>query len=545
MFDIFKRDIKIGDKVKLYLTTGKEPEGEVFEIGESYVLLKSEQEKTLRFFAKLIGGWEIIEKKQLNNVISINKLKNNMQNQTISKEFLFYSISQLIASLPKSILISFIEPNASIFDVRGTTCLASNNKFSKILILNNRIVDSKLIKEIELFKVGSIIPVWLQCYEKKESKAMATVIIKPNTIENIIGKIQQLIEKEKYDQTKLFLWVLKPHIKKNKYLYNLIKELRKIKSPLSNPKKINIQNIEDPDERKQYKSLEKQINFSIKSSQFKEALAQIEIEIKKKIPNKYISSLLLKKAQIYSSINQPEKSEKAYQELVSFNESIKAAPNNLSHLFTELARLQSLDSDKMKLAFKNVQKALKYNPSNNFANNLLKQIEMKLDVHSDKNTKEDNNAELLVIDTFEDTAAISRLIDIDVREHKFTHPEILKNGGKPTAYLAKYILEQAKKNRDIDISERYPVFLEAAKAFSELNVGSYDFQDYLEATAYYSMLKGNSLFINYRNIVLAGEIDTTKLTRLKDSASSYYIEALNLLSNIDPKSLLLCDTSCF
>lgn len=37
MFDIFKQDIKVRDKVKLHLTTGKEPEGIVVTIDDNFV----------------------------------------------------------------------------------------------------------------------------------------------------------------------------------------------------------------------------------------------------------------------------------------------------------------------------------------------------------------------------------------------------------------------------------------------------------------------------------------------------------------------------
>ncbi|MDH6341350.1 AAA+ ATPase superfamily predicted ATPase [Parabacteroides sp. PFB2-12] len=62
MFDIFKQDVKIGDKVKLYLTTGKEPEGSVVEIGDNYVLLQSDEQTKSRFFDKMLGGWDVLNK---------------------------------------------------------------------------------------------------------------------------------------------------------------------------------------------------------------------------------------------------------------------------------------------------------------------------------------------------------------------------------------------------------------------------------------------------------------------------------------------------
>ncbi len=60
MFDIFKKEIKVSDSVKLYLTIGKEIEGEVIEIGENHVLLKTIDGIQTRFFDKIIGGWDLI-----------------------------------------------------------------------------------------------------------------------------------------------------------------------------------------------------------------------------------------------------------------------------------------------------------------------------------------------------------------------------------------------------------------------------------------------------------------------------------------------------
>jgi tetratricopeptide (TPR) repeat protein len=76
MFDIFKQDVKVGDRVKLSLTTGKEPEGTVLEIGDNFVLLESDDKTKSRYFDKLIGGWEVIFTKpaiieQPTNAVSI------------------------------------------------------------------------------------------------------------------------------------------------------------------------------------------------------------------------------------------------------------------------------------------------------------------------------------------------------------------------------------------------------------------------------------------------------------------------------------------
>ncbi|MDR0682660.1 MAG: hypothetical protein LBG15_12580 [Dysgonamonadaceae bacterium] len=295
--------------------------------------------------------------------------------------------------------------------------------------------------------------------------------------------------------------------------------------------------IEKKEEKKVFKQIEKNITDLLKQGEFETALLQMDNRLKNSsLDNKYKSSLLLKKAQTYSSLNNPTKSEEAYQELIAFNEKTGSPHNNLSHLYTELARLQALNPEKQSLALESVKKALKYNPNNNYANTLLAQFQGK--TYSPKVEDNQGYDSNLIVDAEDDSTTISKMIDIDVREHKFTNPEILKNAEKPTAFIAKEIFNIAKKTRDIDLSERYPLYLEAAKAFSELNVGSYDLQDYLESVAYYAMLKGNSLFINFRNNVQNNLIDIKELTRLKDSACSYYMESLNLLSNIEPKLLL-------
>ncbi|MBK9300620.1 MAG: hypothetical protein IPN14_08440 [Bacteroidetes bacterium] len=66
------------------------------------------------------------------------------------------------------------------------------------------------------------------------------------------------------------------------------------------------------------------------------------------------------------------------------------------------------------------------------------------------------------------------MIDLDIKEHKYSHPEIIKNGGSPTTFIAELIIKEARDSGGIKATENYPLYLEAAKAFSELNIGSYE-----------------------------------------------------------------------
>lgn len=542
MFDIFKQDINIGDKVKLYLTTGKEPEGTVLNIGDNFVLLQGNDNTQSKFFDKLIGGWDVLFSPKINEPKIIADTINSIIVKTeIDQLFLIEQLNLFKSSLDRNSLSKFIEPNANIVEVRVTTCIASNDNNSKILILNDRLFDSKLIAALESFNEGSIIPVVLSIYESKWKTIVRTAVI-PAKLEDYLNIFLEFITEQNYEKANLILSVIRNYVTKNKYLGKIIKEFQKLYNQFKNkePKIIPVAVLPNTEGKKFFKNVEKEINDLIRQSNFDLALKQIEVELKNNsIDDKYKSSLLLKKAQIFSSLNKPEESENAYSELVVFNEKIESPANNLSHLYTELARLQSLKPEKKEDAIKSVKKALTYNRNNNYADNLLKQLEGNIQkTNRAANKKESTNEAELLIEADDDSTAISKMIDVDIKEHKYTNSEIIRNGSKPTAFIAKLILDEAKKTRDTDLSERYPIYLEAAKAYSELNVGSYDLQEYLEAVAYYSMLKGNSLFINFRNIVLNNDFDILKLTRLRDSASSYYIESLNLLSNIEPKFLL-------
>jgi hypothetical protein len=547
MFDLFKKDIKIGDKVKLYLTTGKEPEGIVISIGDNFVSVQGKDDTQTKFFDKLIGGWDVITSPKISK--PKNPVETNIPNFTkteIDQQFIIEQLKLFKSSLSKNLLVKFIEPNANIVEVRGTTCLASNDNNSKILILNNRLFDAKLISEIESFTEGSIIPVVLSIYESK-GKTIVTTAVTPAKLEDYLNTFLEFITSKNYEKANLILSVIRNYVSENGYLGTIIKEFQKLYNQFKNrePKTLQVHVVQNTEGKKFFKSVEKEINDLIRQSKFDFALKQIDVELtNKSIEEKYKSSLLLKKAQIFSSLSKPEESEKAYSELVNFNETIKAPVNNLSHLYTELARLQSLKADKKEEAIKSVKLALVYNRNNNFAENLLKQLEgttQKTKKEGKETTKESD--EHLIIETTEDKSIISNMIDLDIKEHKYSHPEIIKNGGSPSTFIAELIIKEARDSGGIKVTENYPLYLEAAKAFSELNVGSYELKDYLEAVAYYSMLKGNSLYAQFKYNLINKEIDLQSLDRLNESACDYYIETLNIISNIDTKSLGLILTN--
>lgn len=72
MLEIIKNELIPGDKIKLFLVTGKEPEGVICEISDSSLLLENETKSKIRIFLNMIGGWEIIKKTTSTNNVAAN-----------------------------------------------------------------------------------------------------------------------------------------------------------------------------------------------------------------------------------------------------------------------------------------------------------------------------------------------------------------------------------------------------------------------------------------------------------------------------------------
>lgn len=276
----------------------------------------------------------------------------------------------------------------------------------------------------------------------------------------------------------------------------------------------------------------------IRRTKIEDAIAYIDgILVNALIPSKIKSTLLLKKAQILSAQNRQSEAASAYEELIELNKKTGAASNNISHLYTELARLQLLNVDTVDKASDSISMALKYNKNNDAARNLLVKIE------NSKNKKVDENiADEFVIDVKESLLVPSVMILTDIKEHKYADPKII-NTRQITAKLANDLLDEAKKAREVSKSQSFLMFLEAAKLYSELPEGSYNYQDYLYAMAFYAMLKADSLYAKYKKYSHTANADVKEMEMLKDSACSYYRESLNLVSDVTPESLVTIVTN--
>ncbi|MBL0301717.1 MAG: hypothetical protein IPP61_05070 [Cytophagaceae bacterium] len=390
MFDIFKKDIQIGDHIKLYLMTGKEPEGIVLGIGENFVLLQSEDLTQNKFFDKLIGGWDLVLKKKLDNhkekgirlsriarefEISIqelvgiletqeirvdvnpnvklsnedfekvklelsklgqpsnnldlenfieNEIKNEDNNNPISDSKLWKLYAQktgkvikpnriietrknlgyleyfnrrskidnnisdeLISGFDKIFkfndkhLETFLSPNAEInrYFFKYSNGSAKNEDLDRILFKNDVVCDLELINELKNYKWEELIPI-VCSYTKIGKNAIAQIIFKPCTVEELIWKIEELIkinDKKRASSLLAYLQSLEINVKEISELSNRISilpdilEIKELQNSITVPldEKYNFSQIYEKARKlrlkKNFDEAEKQFKILIKN----------------------------------------------------------------------------------------------------------------------------------------------------------------------------------------------------------------------------------------------------------------------------------------
>ena len=472
---------------------------------------------------------------------------------SIDKSNLLQLVGRIKVYLSRKECSTIVSANANVREVLKRSFRVNAKEHPKLTVNTRTIIERNLYNELKNFSIGETLPVVIY-YHNVVNPERVFLTLLPNTIGGYVDILKDAIQENHYKQAKRLCYFLISQIteaRERKHLFTLLKALKPVYA-FSQSQKIQINSTRSTYKKipKDYKEIEKQLNQLVSDGSHNDAISLIDTMLQEQdIEEKYKSSLLLRKAQIYSSMTDYESAKSAYLDLVQFREKIGGEPNYLSHLYTELARLQAMDKSGLDEAKKSVERALSVNPLNKYASSLLEQINegslsfvsISSNSESPEDDKEDNE---MILDSDESALVISKMIDIDIKEHACSHELIIANGGVPTAAIADTIFQEAKQNKEIDLGERYPIYLEAAKAYRDLPVGSYDYSNYLEAVAFYAVYKGNFLLKKFSNDIKSGKTTNIKyLKRLRDSACSYYIESLNLLSSDKGNilSLILCN----
>lgn len=436
-----------------------------------------------------------------------------------------------------------VKENAFIVGAGKTFCMIEKGDGVALKCYYSRVVDYGLTYRLKNFEYGSTIPVFACTYVQKSSgKEIVTSVCRTRSPKEYIDDIIVHVDEKNYVFARLLFDELKFNnvikvsslSKANKSNWRLLnKEMKSISfSQLELPMiSTDFKESSDSSEKSIFKLTEFSVKRLVDAGNITGAVEQIDKTIEdNSLSSKYVSNLLLRKAQLYSSVDDIENAQQAYTDLISYNESVGASMNNLSHLYTELARLLLLSPDTKGQAIEKLDKAIQLNPSNKVASTLKAQA---TSLNEDDGEKPDDS---ILIETPYTSSILSKMIDIDIQEHRFTDSEILERNNTATPEIALRLYEDAIQSTE---PEQYPKYLEAAKAFSGLKVGSYNLQNYLYVIANYSRLKGNYLCNAVKRRALNTNIkdqDVTSIRRLKDSAQSYYLETLDLWSSISEDS---------
>ena len=470
----------------------------------------------------------------------------------IDRNNLISIVSEIQKSLTTTEQNTIVASNANVNEVIRQSFRVSTEKQPKLSVNTYTIIETSLMQDLLHFSIGDSLPVVIYYHQTPQFEVKGVYLtLSPNTIIGYVDLLNQAIREGHYRQAKALCYFLRSQSMGQQALREIGKLIQAMKSVNAFVKEKQESIKSATKIPKGYKGIEKQLNELIRNGEHTTAISTIdEILAQTLVDNKYKSSLLLRKAQAYSSIRDYKNAQLAYSSLIEFIESVGGEPKNLSHLYTELARLQAMDKKDLSDAQASVEKALRYNPQNKYAETLLDQIKTgslsSVSIASTSNVVSDNSEDdkELMLEIDDSALTISKMIDIDIKEHKYNHDLIISNGGVPSPSIAQSILEEAKSYKGTDLGERYPIYLEAAKAFSELPVGSYDLSNYMESVAFYAVYKANFLFYQFNNDIKSSKkSNILYLKRLKDSACSYYIESLNLLSNTNTNmlSMILCN----
>lgn len=413
----------------------------------------------------------------------------------------------------------FIEANAVVVESKKRIFKINASFSDKPLhVANKTIVERKLFSEICSFQQDDSLQIATLQHNEYANKIILSV--SPNNIAYFLKLLSCAIQEEHFQQAKLLCYLLLNHIESpnaRKAILRLLTALRPVNAfMLTKPQK-------ESDE-----SPEKVLNSMVAAGDFSGVIKYInELLEEQNFSVKYKSSLLLKKAQAYSSLMDSHNAEDTYIELIAYLQKNNGASNYLSHLYFELARLQS--SHSREDAIKSAKRALQYNQSNKYASALIEQLQSAV-------TEETGGDSAINEQQSVSTDSISSMINIDIEEYDFSSPLVLRNNGVVTPSIADELFDLAK------LEDKYPAYIEAAKAYHDLNIGSYDTNNYISAVANYARLKGDYLYNKFKLLSLEKrnnkETQLTELCRLKDSACSYYIESLNLITDLKAETLL-------
>ena len=283
------------------------------------------------------------------------------------------------------------------------------------------------------------------------------------------------------------------------------------------------------------KQLEKELDTLIRNGEKEECLRRSYQIINTSRPTpKYLRSYLDRIVNTEIALDHTKEALQSLAYLIVLTEQQEdASVNSLGHLYITMARLYLKEQNKDE-----AQKAILYaeslKPNNNSITKLKESIlrigetvsETKGDVQDIQTNNENINA---------NDDSISRMLLEDVRQEAQRQELLPANEIVP----AEQLFGKAQNNRNNStesFEEKAQLFLEAAGAYYNSKQTSTIM--YKISVANYARLKGHSMYAKFANLIRNNSGELIELQAYRDSACSYYLEALGIFNVLGEKNYL-------
>lgn len=283
------------------------------------------------------------------------------------------------------------------------------------------------------------------------------------------------------------------------------------------------------------KQLEKELDTLIRNGEKEECLRRSYQIINTSRPTpKYLRSYLDRIVNTEIALDHTHEALQSLAYLIALTEQQEdASTNSLGHLYITMARLYLKDHNKVE-----AQKAILYAENLRPDNNAIKKLKdsiMRLGGNEKENNIEGTNA---LVDPApheipDDNISKMLLQDVEQEAHR---QELL-----PSSELvpAEQLFGKAQNSRN-SLSETFDdkafSFLEAAAAY--YNNKQTDTIMFKISVANYARLKGHSMYARFANLTRNNTGELYELQACRDSACSYYVEALGIFNALGEKNHL-------
>lgn len=283
------------------------------------------------------------------------------------------------------------------------------------------------------------------------------------------------------------------------------------------------------------KQLEKELDTLIRNGQKEECLRQSYQIINTSRPTpKYLRSYLDRIVNTEIALDHTNEALQSLAYLIVLTEQqSNVNVNSISHLYITMARLYQKGNNREE-ALKAILYAESVKPNNNAITKLKESIQ-RMDSNDINNSDSSSDTSTPINGYVDTNDSISKMLLEDVCQEAKRQELLPSNEIIPAEQL--FGRAQNKRNdQSVSFEGKAQLFLEAAGAYYNSKQTSTIM--YKISVANYARLKGHGMYARFANLIGNDSTELIELQALRDSACSYYVEALEIFNTLGEKDNL-------